>query len=83
MIKKYYGSKQPKKMFIFKFSPDMDVNEFIYENRLYYSEKLLENHPQFASDVNDWDFNPLFEYIDKEEVIENMVECYRDYLLIC
>lgn len=56
------------------------VEDFLENNIDYYSEKRLENNPEKAYKINDWDLEDVYEDIDLSDVAEDMIEVYVELL---
>jgi pyruvate formate-lyase activating enzyme-like uncharacterized protein len=66
----------------FDFNPKMSPEEFINLNEWYYSESWLENNPEKAYKINDWDLEEMYNDLSREDVSDLMTELYRENLFI-
>ena len=62
-------------------NPKMSVEEFEEANTDYFTENRLEDNPQLAYLVNEWDLDAYYEDIDWDHLRELMVEQYELMIL--
>lgn len=65
----------------FEFNPKMSPEEFVGINEWYYSESWLENNPEKAYKINDWDLEEMYNDLSREDVSDLMTQLYREFLI--
>ena len=58
----------------------MSVEGFEEKNTAYLQESWLENNPEFAYMLNDWDFSRYIDDINYDDLIDIMAELYVEHL---
>lgn len=58
----------------------MSPEDFEQANTQYFQDKRMEDHPELAYMINDGNLDKYYSDIDWKDIIETMVELYRDFL---
>lgn len=66
-----------------KFEPDRTPHDFVEENMIIYSQQYLEEYPNRAHMINDWDTEQVIFWMVEEHLEElksDMADCYYERL---
>ena len=58
----------------------MSVDDFEEKNTAYLQESWLENNPEFAYMLNDWDLDKYVDDINYDDLKSIMIELYEEHL---